>query len=221
MNMYSDGTLGSPPGPPPGHVPAGGKPGAGAAQQPGAQARLIAQVARLYHEGRLTQNEIAAQLRFSQGTICRLLQKAEEHGIVRVTVTPPEGTFVDLEELLERKFGLAQVVIAQTAGDSEEGVQSTLGAAAAHFLETTLRPREVIGVDSWSATLLSTVEQMHPVWKVARCQVVQLLGAVGDPSAEKRAYQVMAQLATLVQGEAHFLPAPGVVASMEAAEALA
>jgi DNA-binding transcriptional regulator LsrR (DeoR family) len=186
----------------------------------GAQVRLIAQVARLYYEEHLTQNQIAAKLRFSQGTVCRLLQKAVELGIVRITVTSPEGTFVDLEELLEQKFGLTQVVIARAASDLEESVQSALGAAAAHFFEATLRSREVIGVASWSATLRSMVEQMHPIWKVADCQVVQVLGGVGDPSAEKHQQYLMTQLANLVQGEAHFLPAPCVVDSKDAADVL-
>jgi DNA-binding transcriptional regulator LsrR (DeoR family) len=112
--------------------------------------RLIAEVAQLYHEERCTQNEIARKLRLSQGTVCRLIKKAEERGIVRITVIPPEGTFVDLEELLEDKFGLAQVIIARASSDSEESIQRVLGAAAAHFLEATLKPREVIGVASLS-----------------------------------------------------------------------
>ena len=183
--------------------------------------RLIAEVAQLYHEERCTQNEIANKLRLSQGTVCRLLKKAEERGIVRITVIPPEGTFVDLEELLEDKFGLAQVIIARAASDSEESIQSVLGAAAAHFLEATLKPREVIGVASWSATLLSMVEQMRPIWKVADCRVVQILGGLGDPSAEEHAHHLVTQLARLVQGEAHFLAAPGIVDSKAAADVLA
>ena len=183
--------------------------------------RLIAEVAQLYHEERCTQNEIANKLRLSQGTVCRLLKKAEERGIVRTTVIPPEGTFVDLEELLEDKFGLAQVIIARAASDSEESIQSVLGAAAAHFLEATLKPREVIGVASWSTTLLSMVEQMRPVWKVAGCRVVQILGGLGDASAEEHAHHLVTQLARLVQGEAHFLAAPGIVDSKAAADVLA
>jgi DNA-binding transcriptional regulator LsrR (DeoR family) len=183
--------------------------------------RLIAEVAQLYHEERCTQNEIANKLRLSQGTVCRLLKKAEELGIVRTTVIPPTGTFVDLEELLEDKFGLTQVVIARAASDSEESIQHALGAAAGNFLEATLKPREVIGVASWSATLLSMVEQMRRIWKVADCRVVQILGGLGDPSAEEHAHHLVMQLARLVQGEAHFLAAPGIVDSKAAGDVLA
>src|SRR6266403_3714735 len=119
------------------------KPGESCGVRNGAQARLIAQVARMYHEERRTQLEIATSLNVSQGTVCRFLKRAEKLGIVRTTISPPVGTFVDLEELLERKFGLSQVVIAQATNASEESIQDAVGAAAAHFLETTLKPKAV------------------------------------------------------------------------------
>ena len=175
----------------------------------------------MYYEERRTQLEIATSLNVSQGTICRFLKRAEKQGIVRTTVSPPVGTFVDLEELLEQKFGLSQVIIARAPSGSEESMQGAVGAAAAHFLGITLRPRAVIGVASWSASLLSMVEQMHPVWKISECKVVQILGGVGHPSVEKDASYLVSQLARLVQGDAHFLPAPGLVASKGAADVLA
>jgi len=69
--------------------------------------------------------------------------------------------------------------------------------------------------------LLSMVEQMHPVWKVSNCKVVQILGGESHVSIEKHACYPLSQLARLVQGDAHFLPAPGLVASKEAADVLA
>jgi DNA-binding transcriptional regulator LsrR (DeoR family) len=91
-----------------------------------------------------------------------------------------------------------------------------VGAAAAYFLATTLKPKAVIGVASCSAILTSIVEQMHPVWKLSECKAVQILGGV-----EKHANYLVRQLAYLVRGEAHLLPVPGLVASKEAASVLA
>ncbi len=187
----------------------------------GGQAHIITEVARMYYEKRQTQLEIAKTLNVSQGTVCRFLKRAEKRGIVRTMISPPVGIFVDLEELLERKFGLSQVIIAQAPSGAEESMQDAVGAAAAHFLEITLRSRAVIGVASWSASLLSTVQQMHPVWKVSECKVVQILGGEGHPSIEKHACYLVSQLARLVQGDAHLLPAPSLVASKEAADVLA
>lgn len=65
------------------------------------------------------------------------------------------------------------------------------------------------------------VEQMHPIRKIADCHVLQMVGEPGDPAGEKYAYQVVRQLAGLVQGEAHFLLAPEIVDSKAAADVLA
>src|ERR1700751_4777114 len=136
--------------------------------------RIITKAARLYYEEQLTQTEIAAKLGISQVAVSRLLRRAEEYGIVRTTVISPPGAFAELEGLLEERFGLSQVVIAEAARDAEEAVLNAIGSAAAQLLETTLKSGELIGISSWSASLLSMVDQMHPVRKLQKCMVVQL-----------------------------------------------
>jgi len=182
--------------------------------------RFITRAARLYYEERLTQTEIANKLGVSQVTVSRLLKKAERVGIVRTTVVTPPGAFSELEGLLEQKFGLNQVVIGEASRDSEEPVLKAIGAAAAQFLESTLKAGEVIGISSWSASLLAMVNEMHPIPKIHGCTVVQMLGGVGSPSAEQHANHLAVRLARLVHGEARFLPAPGIVGSASAAKIL-
>src|SRR5215469_5340614 len=182
--------------------------------------RLMTRAARLYYEERLIQSEIASRLGLTQVAVSRLLKKAEEHGIVRTTVVTPPGAFAELEELLEHRFGLSQVIIGEATVDSEEAVLAAIGSAAAQFLESIVKSREVIGISSWSASLLSTVAQMHPVRKVENCLVVQMLGGIGSPSAEQHANHLAVRLSRLVHGDARFLPVPGIVGSTNAAKIL-
>ena len=182
--------------------------------------RLMTRVARLYYEERLIQSEIASRLGLTQVAVSRLLKKAEEHGIVRTTVVTPPGAFAELEEMLEQRFGLSQVIIAEATTDSEEAVLTGIGSAAAQFLETIVKSKEVIGISSWSASLLRTVAQMHPVRKVEDCLVVQMLGGIGSPSAEQHANHLAVRLSRLVHGDARFLPVPGIVGSTNAAKIL-
>jgi DNA-binding transcriptional regulator LsrR (DeoR family) len=149
-----------------------------------------------------------------------MLKKAQESGIVRTTVVTPPGAFTDLEDLLEQKFSLQQAIVGDAVRDSEESVLSAIGSAAAQFLESTLKAGEVIGISSWSTTLLSMVDHMHPISKAENCLVVQMLGGVGNPSAEQHANRLAIRLARLVHGEARFLSAPGLVGSARAAKVL-
>jgi DNA-binding transcriptional regulator LsrR (DeoR family) len=180
----------------------------------------MTRVARLYHEEGLTQTEVARRLGLTQVAVSRMLKKAQESGIVRTTVVTPPGAFTDLEDLLEQKFSLHQAIVGDAVRDSEESVLSAIGSAAAQFLESTLKAGEVIGISSWSTTLLSMVDHMHPISKAENCLVVQMLGGVGNPSAEQHANRLAIRLARLVHGEARFLSAPGLVGSARAAKVL-
>jgi DNA-binding transcriptional regulator LsrR (DeoR family) len=93
----------------------------------------------------------------------------------------PPGAFAELEELIEHSFGLSQVIIGEAAGDSEEAARAAIGSAAAQFLESIMKSGDVIGISSWSASLLSTVNQMHPIRKIEKCLVVQVLAGNRKP----------------------------------------
>ena len=66
--------------------------------------RLMTKVAHLYYEQELSQSEIATKLNLSQANISRLLKRALQEQIVRITVSPPHSVYTDLEEELEKKY---------------------------------------------------------------------------------------------------------------------
>jgi DNA-binding transcriptional regulator LsrR (DeoR family) len=179
--------------------------------------RLMTKVARLYYEHELTQPEIALQLDLSQATVSRLLNRAKQEQIVRITVNAPSGTYPELEEGLQQTFGLKETVVVDTIEDDTQ-IMRDLGAAAAYYLETTLHPTDVIGISSWSSTLLALVDAMQPLNRSSRSKtkVVQILGGLGSPSAGIYASRLIGRLANLVRGEAVLLPAPGIVGSPDA-----
>lgn len=178
--------------------------------------RLLTKVARLYYQQGQRQSAIAAQLDLSQATVSRLLKRAEETQIVRITVSVPGGVYAELEEELQRVYGLKEAIVVDTDDDESDGqIQRDLGAAAAFYIETTLKQGEVVGISSWSATLLAMVNAMQPLPRPAAARVVQILGGVGDPAAEGHAMHMTRQLATLIRGEATFLSAPGITGSVD------
>jgi len=178
--------------------------------------RLIAKVARMYYDRGVRQAEIAQQLDLSQATVSRLLKRAEEERIVRITVSVPHGAYTELEEALQAAYGLKEAIVVDTVEDDEQ-ILRDLGAAAAYYVETTLKHGEVIGISSWSSTLLAMVDAMHPLPRSSSAQVVQILGGVGNPAAEAHAAHLTRRMATLTRGEATFLPTPGITGSAEMA----
>lgn len=178
--------------------------------------RMIARVAQMYHIEGKRQAEIAAHLRMSQATVSRMLKRAQEEEIVRTTVIAPSGTYADLEVDLRRKYGLAEAIVVECTEDREGAIMARIGEAAAHFLEATLQPEEIIGVASWSETILRMVENIHPMKDGKAKYVVQTLGGLGDPRVQANATQLTTRLAKLTGAEPHLLSAPGVAQSREA-----
>jgi DNA-binding transcriptional regulator LsrR (DeoR family) len=182
--------------------------------------RLMAKVARLYYEIGHKQSEIAEQLDISQASVSRLLKRAEEDRIVQITINTPSGVYPHLEEAIQQRYGLKEVIVADCSPDDDSHILRALGSAAAFYLESTLKKNEVIGISSWSSTLLHMVDAMRSLNQKVNAKVVQILGGVGNPAAQTHATHLNERLANLIRGETHFLPAPGVVGSAEARQIL-
>lgn len=183
--------------------------------------RLVVRVARMYYEWGVKQTAIARQLGISQSTVSRLLQEAKRERIIRTSVNIPPGICTEIEEELIKLYQLRDAIVVDCSGETDERfIQRQIGAAAAYYLESVLRPNEVIGISSWSATLLALVDALHAVPRRGDIRVVQILGGVGSPSAEVHANRLTTRLADLLGGTAVFLPAPGIVGSPAALEAI-
>jgi DNA-binding transcriptional regulator LsrR (DeoR family) len=194
--------------------------GAAAADVPAERMWLLTKVAQMYHERGMRQADIAADLQISQPRVSRLLKQAAAAGIVRTVVIAPRGVHTDLAEAVQQRYGLSEVVVADSGGMSEESaVTRAIASAAAVYLETSLGRDDRIGVSSWSATLLAAVEAMRPTDRAA-ARVVQILGGLGRASAQSRATRLTGGLAQNVHAEADYLVAPGLVATPAMREAL-
>ncbi len=182
--------------------------------------RLMTKIAKMYYEWNLNQTDIAKQLGISQATVSRLYKRAKEEGIIRISVSVPSGVNTDLEEKLIKKFALKDATVVDVLRDDENQIMRDIGAAAAFYVENIIKDNEVIGISSWSATLLAMIDAMHPVPGKKNVTVAQILGGVGNPSAEMHAARLTSRLADLVNGSIVFLPAPGVVGTEAALQVL-
>lgn len=175
--------------------------------------RLMTRVARMYYHEGLTQSVIAAKLSLSQASVSRLMKRAHDERIVRIAVDVPRGTYPDLEDGLISRYGLSEAIVVECDADEEPVILVALGEAAAFFLESTLSEGEVIGVSSWSQSILQMVDRIHPLKRVSAQRVVQTLGGMGDPGMEFHATQLTTRLARLTRAEPILLPAPGVAST--------
>ena len=178
--------------------------------------RLMAKVARLYYVQGIRQQGITERLQVHQSTVSRLLKRARESNIVRFSVAAPPGIYSDLEDQLAATFHLKDAVVIDSSTEEDPLVRE-LGAAAAYYLETTLKPGIKIGISSWSRSLFAMVDALHPGDYCKGGKVVQILGGVGNTGIQQEAAINLAQrLAASIGANAILLQSPAVVASAEA-----
>lgn len=184
------------------------------------QLRLATRIARLYHEKGLTQPDIATQLGISQARVSRMLKFAEANGIIRTTVHVPPGIFSDLEDELQRKYDGAEFVVVDAGHPADDNVIPALASSAAAYFETAIPACEIVGISSWSETLLVAVDVMRPLVKGMTSHIVQVFGGVGRANSQIHATRLTERLAQLANARAIFLLVPGVVSSPEVRETL-
>ncbi len=182
--------------------------------------RLMAKVARMYYLQGIRQQGITEQLHIHQSTVSRLLKRAREANIVRVTVNNPPGIFAEMEDRLVAQFKLQDAVVVDCPAEEGPMVRD-LGAALAYFVETSLKPGAVVGISSWSRSLFAMVDALHPGDYCRGGKVVQILGGVGQVGTEAHAFYSAQRLATLIGATPVLLQAPAVVGSAEAQRVLA
>ncbi len=186
------------------------------------QLRLMTKVAWLYHSGHLRQREIADRLAISQSRVSRLLDMAVTNGVVRTTIISPDGLHAEVEEALEKRYGLREAhvfdVTAGVEGDEQDLVGS-LGQSVAHWLQAHPFDADIVGFTSWSRSLRATVAALPRLRSTVR-YVVELLGDVGRMTLQHEAAQATRDLAKLTDAEPLFLRIPGVVPNPELRETL-
>jgi DNA-binding transcriptional regulator LsrR (DeoR family) len=178
--------------------------------------RLIARIAQMYYVEEMKQSDISKHLHISQATISRLLRRAHEEHIVRISINAPSGTYPEIEEALRTSYGVSEIIVADCGEDREESINTSIAAAAALFFETTLEDKEVIGISSWSSTILKMVDSVHPIKRAKSERVVQLLGGMGNTSVQISATHMLTHMAKKTGGQPQFLAAPGVANTLAA-----
>lgn len=176
--------------------------------------RLLVKIATLYYSENKKQSEIASFLQLSQSFVSRALTRCQKEGLVKITVVQPTNIFVELEKEIETRYGIRQAIVVdagENAGNAQ--IKHAIGSAAAHYVETRLRPEDWVGISSWSSTIRCMVDEMHPQSTHA-AGVIQLLGGVGA-NGNVQATILTQQLAAHLGCNAWLLPSQSFEHSVE------
>jgi DNA-binding transcriptional regulator LsrR (DeoR family) len=179
---------------------------------------FLGQIAAWYFEDNLDQSEIGRRIGRSRSMVSRLLQEARDHGLVQIRVTYPLRTDQRLERRLIEDFGLSEARVLIGDHLDHESMLRRLGRVGAMTLQSRLRSDVNVTV-GWGAALHAVVRSMPDI-RLDGVMVLQAMGSVGgsDPSVDGS--DLARTLASRLNGDFRFLPAPLIVSSVEAARSL-
>ncbi len=171
----------------------------------------------LYYVEEFTQGEVARELGVSRSTVVRLLRRAKEDGMVRITLDVPREVF-EMERELERLYGLERVRLVPEVED-EEKLKRWLGHAAAEVLVEMVKPGATVTV-AWGTTLRAMADSLAGEQAVEGARIVPLMGGLHRIPSRTNPYGVAEQLGRHFRASVQALYAPVFMEERSAAEAL-
>lgn len=178
---------------------------------------LLVKIARMYYEDGMTQQMIARQMNMSRSLISKLLTKAKDIGIVKITIRDElNRPCQELEEHLKSVLGLTNVLLA--SGDYKQDRQSVAGEAGRYL---TMRLSEVSKV---AVSAGRTTREIANIISLSRSYsnvtFIPMSGGLSEESAEIEANSVSEAFALKCGAKHMRLHAPIVVDSVQAKEVL-
>jgi len=177
------------------------------------QERTIYKIVRAYYEDGLTQQEIANKYAISRMKVSRMLANALKDKVVQIRINTPSSKYPDLEHQIEEKYGLKEVVIADTKSDDQSELITSIGSTAAGYLNANLQGNEIISL-TWGRTLLCMVNSLSTD-NLPELRVVQMLGGLGEPEAGFHGADLTRRMAQNFSTKPRLIHAPGIVRSRE------
>lgn len=172
----------------------------------GKRLSLLEEVASLYYEERRTQSEIADQLFISRSQISRLLQEAQEQGIVEIRVNHAVERNYDTENRLKIRYNLKDARIVNCRKKHENNPKQRAAKLAAQYLGGRIKRDTMLGV-SWGSTVYETVRFLE-VEKPVPINIVQIMGAAADANPAGSTVEMTQKLADLYRANVFYLNAP-------------
>jgi deoxyribonucleoside regulator len=118
---------------------------------------LLLQVARLHYEQRMSKTEVSHVVRTSPTQVARLLQEAENEGIIQFKFAPPEEEKLGMD--LTRKYPHLQRAIVIASVPDPVFQRQLLGQKAVEYFEANVKPKMKVGI-SGGYTLFEMVENL-------------------------------------------------------------
>lgn len=184
--------------------------------RPSDETALMLTAARRYYWDDQSKVSIGQELGISRFQVARLLADARRSGLVRIEIGSPGHVDQELSAKVADRLNIPRALVVEAHPTSAQTTFDLVGAALAAELESVVTEGATVGI-AWSRAAPAMARELR---RLARCQVVQLSGAVYPPAGLPGSVEVTRDVAAAAGGTAHILYAPLVVPDVETAAGL-
>ena len=181
---------------------------------------LVIRILKEFYIYGYNQAEIADAEHISKSTISRILSQAREDGLVTFDLHLPSPSLYDLEQQVKEQFKLQHVSIAATYMPDIESRYMDLIKILAVDLNRIIQDGDTIGL-CWGRAMDLLSKHLVPCNPIKHnLRIVQISGSLAKQLRSSKSYSIVENFSNNYLCDAHILPVPAIVDSIELKQAL-
>ena len=177
---------------------------------------LKTKVSWLYYMEGMTQDEISKTLGLSRSRVLRSLATSRQSGMVQIRVTTKLSICVELERIIEKKFGLERAIVIPKPQNTE-ATSNIIGAVLGGYISENIAENMTIGL-GWGKTLSASLPSIEHREQLG-ISVLSMLGGLTRVSGVNPS-EFAWRLADRLSAECYLMAAPVFAPELRTRDAL-
>ncbi len=169
---------------------------------------LMVNVAQMYYNNGLKQEEIAKRVNVSRSSISLILSEAREQGVVEINVRDPRKNNSIIADKFEQRFNLKKCIIVPTSIKERDMLLHMVARRAVDVFNQELSKGATVGI-AWGETCQKFMDEYNSNdEEFDNLRVVPLIGSSNRSLERYQMNEVVRQFALKLNGTPHFIHAP-------------
>ncbi|MCR4950964.1 MAG: hypothetical protein K6A40_06545 [Solobacterium sp.] len=176
----------------------------------------LVEVARLYYEAGMNQDDIAKKMGISRSYVSKLLFEAKSSGIVQISIHNPALTESEQERIIREHYHLRKVIVADSK--VEDNSANVVAKRAADWLNEIVKNNDIIAT-GWGRTLYLLSKNLQKRDDLSGIKTVSLFGQQSVMRQNVYVTEGLTLMTNAFGATSYLLPAPVFLSSAKVKKA--
>ena len=174
----------------------------------------IVNVARMYYQQGLKQEDIAKKVKISRASVSLILTEARRKGIVEITIRNPLEDNTELSGALSREFHLQRCLVVPTSIRDTDILIDLTASRAAELFNEEAKSGDTVGI-AWGRTCYAFMSNYQSRGYLQGMHIIPLIGGSNRNLKRYQLNEMVRQFAEKLKGTPTFIHAPALPTSQE------